>query len=152
MKELENLLSNIKKVDFNSILFKVWKDKKNQEYIIELNTKGKPTSQLYELGEDSLGRAVGGGNYAPSTVEYKFNEGQRFDHITLNDTGEFYRSFRVKPNKKGFTITANPNKDDTNLFTEYGDEIVGLNKENTELLLKKIEPEFNKLLSESLFR
>jgi hypothetical protein len=152
MKDFERLLNNLNKLDIDDIFFSLWKDSKVQSYIIELNTEGESTSQLYELGEDSLGRSLG--NYSPFTIDAKLFGGgdSRIDHITLKDTGEFYESFKVKPLKTGFKITANPNKDDDNLFQIYGEDIVGLNEDNTELLLAFIEKDFEKELEKRLFK
>jgi len=148
MKDFERLLKNVNNLDLNDIFLSMWKRNDVQDTIIELNTEGEPTSQLYELGIDSLGNTLG--KYAPSTIQGTSNfkgkaeKGQRFDHITLKDTGEFYKSFKVIPNSKGFMITANPNKDDSNLFEDFGVNIVGLTKSNVLVLLDFIEPLFSK--------
>jgi hypothetical protein len=154
MKDLELLLDNLNKLNINDIFYSLWKDNEVQKYIIKLNTEGESTSQLYELGVDSEGNTIGSGFYAPSTIDYKLFGGgdSRIDHITLKDTGKFYDSFKVKPNKKGFKIVANPNKDDDNLFEIYGKEIVGLTDENEKLLLAFIEKDFEKELEKRLFQ
>lgn len=149
MKDFERLLNNLNKLDINDIFFSLWKDNKVQNFIIELNTEGKPTSQLYELGVDSKGDSLG--EYSPYTIQFKVDKGQRFDHVTLKDTGDFYETFNVKPNKKGFEIVANPNKDDDNLFEVYGKEIVGLTDDNQKILLAFIETDFNKELEKRMF-
>lgn len=151
MKDFERLLNNLNKLDLNDVFFSLWSNNKVQSYIIKLNTQGEPTSQLYELGEDSLGKSLG--LYSPFTVEAKlFGSGDsRVDHVTLKDTGEFYESFKVIPLKRGFKITANPNKDDDNLFDIYGEDIVGISEENTELLLAFVEDDFNRELEKRLF-
>lgn len=150
MKDFERLYNNLNKLDLNDVFLQIWKDSKVQKYIIDLNTEGESTSQLYELGEDSTGRSLG--NYSPVTIDYKlFGSGDsRIDHITLKDTGEFYESFKVLPMKTGFKMTANPNKDDTNLFQVYGADIVGLNEDNVELLLAFVEDDFNKELEKRI--
>mgnify|MGYP007121703504 CR=1 FL=1 len=56
------------------------------------------------------------------------NDG-RTDHITLKDTGEFYKSFRIKLENDGFRITANAIKEDTDLAQIYP-KVIGLTKEN----------------------
>lgn len=150
MKDFERLLNNLNKLDINDIFFSLWNDNKVQNFIIELNTEGKPTSQLYELGVDSEGNSLG--EYSPYTIQFKIEDGQRFDHVTLKDTGDFYETFKVKPNKKGFELMANPNKDDDNLFEIYGKEIVGLTKDNQKLLLAFVETDFNKELEKRIFQ
>ena len=154
MQDIERLYNNVNKLDINDIFYSLWSDNKVQNYIIDLNTEGETTSQLYNLGIDAEGNVIGSGNYAPSTIDYKlFGSGDsRIDHITLKDTGDFYETFKVKPNKKGFELTANPNKDDDNLFEIYGKEIVGLTKDNQKLLIGFIESDFNKELEKRLLQ
>ena len=150
MQDFERLLKNINNLNINDIFFELWSDNRVQNYIIDLNTEGKPTSQLYELGVDSLGNSLG--EYSPFTIPFKVEKGQRFDHITLKDTGDFYESFIVTPLKTGFKIDANPIKDDDNLFDLFGKDIVGLTEENQERLVAFIEADFNKKLEERLFQ
>jgi hypothetical protein len=156
MKDFERLLNNLNSLDLNDIFLAMWRRNDVQDYIIELNTEGEPTSQLYELGIDSLGKSLGDsspfGGYSPYTKQIKASKGQRIDHITLKDTGEFYKSFKVTPNKKGFRITANPIKEDSNLFQDFGVDIVGLTKENVFKLLDFIEPMFSKEFERRLFQ
>jgi len=150
MNDFKRLLDNVNKLNINDIFFSLWKDNRVQNYIIDLNTEGEQTSQLYNLGIDSEGNSLG--TYSPYTIQFKIEKGQRFDHVTLKDTGDFYETFKVKPSKKGFEIIANPNKDDDNLFEIYGKEIVGLTKDNKKLLLAFVEEDFNKELEKRLFQ
>jgi hypothetical protein len=66
----------------------------------------------------------------------KRKKGQPTDRVTLKDTGDFYSSFQVLPFKGGFIIDADPIKEDTNLFDRYGEDILGLNDENLQLIIK----------------
>lgn len=153
MKELEQLLVRLNKLDINDIFkTKVWARSDSKEYIIALNTEGETTSQLYNLGVDSLGQTLG--QYTPYTKQAKSTGSgdKRIDHITLKDTGEFYESFRVIPTNKGFNIIANPNKDGDNLFDDFGEEIVGLTKENEKLMLEFVEEFFENELEKRLFQ
>lgn len=150
MEDVERLLNNLNKLNINDIFYSLWSDNKVQNYIIDLNTEGEQTSQLYNLGIDSEGNSLG--EYSPYTIQFKVDKGQRFDHITLKDTGDFYETFKVKPNKKGFELVANPNKDDDNLFEIYGKEIVGLTDENQKLLIAFVEEDFNKEFEKRLFQ
>ena len=138
LKGIISYLELFARLNVNDIAFQIASLDAHKRFVIRLNTEGEPTSQLYELGEDSLGASLG--DYSPNTIEGtasylgKKAKGQRTDHITLKDTGDFYKSFVVTPYKGGVRIEADPLKDDTNLFDEFGKEIVGLSKENTELL------------------
>jgi hypothetical protein len=136
------LLNTIAQLDETKIINAILNDKDFQEFIIRLNTKGEPTSQLFEEGIDSLSISLG--NYAATTIEGtssfegKKDKGQRFDHITLEDTGEFYKSFKIEVSNGGFKMTANPVKDNSNLFDDFGENIVGLTKENLQIVIDAI--------------
>lgn len=96
-----------------------------KKQIIEFNT----IDQLRDKGIDALGDSLG--EYSEISVEIF---GKRDGHITLEDTGDFYNSFRVTVQKDGFTINANSikqgEKGTVDLTTRFGDEIIGLTKEN----------------------
>ena len=67
---------------------------------------------------------------------------KRNSRISLFDTGDFYKTFDVKVQSDGFSITANDRKDDKNLTDIYGKEILGLEDESLEKLSRKILPIF----------
>lgn len=119
-------------------------DKNVREEIVLYNTE----DQLWSDGVDSLGNDLG--DYQPVTVDIKRSKGQRTDHITLKDTGEFYDSFKVTVQKDSFTINADPQKDDTNLFDEFGIDIVGLTDENMKGIMEYIVENYQKYLHEQL--
>jgi len=96
--------------------------------VIRLNTK----EQLFNKGIDSKGDSLG--TYSPFTVEQKKKKGQRHENITLEDTGDFYKSFRVSVNKISITIDADPIKEDNNLFDDFGEDILGLTDESKQKL------------------
>ena len=90
--------------------------------------------QLYGKGEDGLGRSLG--EYSNFTKNFKttiagqLGRDTRIDHITLRDTGEFHESVKVKLTSKGILIDSQPQKEDTNLIDEFGEEILFVNDEN----------------------
>jgi replicative superfamily II helicase len=100
-------------------------DVEAKDEIIRLNTQ----EQLYDEGIDSNENSLG--EYSPVTKMIKTGLGQRIDHVTLKDTGAFYRSFRVIVKRDSFEIWA----DDVSLYdrplTEvYGIDILGLTPDN----------------------
>lgn len=130
-KKLRDILERVVSLDEDAAFFFVFSIKDNQAKIIELNTMG----QLFNEGVDSLNRLLG--DYAPSTRESKIRRfGASFpSHITLFEEGDFYDSFKVKVFNNGkFEITANTQKNDTDLAQRYGEEIIGLTEESTEIL------------------
>lgn len=60
--------------------------------------------QLFEQGVQADNTLTG--NYAPETIARKDKLGQRTDHITLSDTGEFYESMKITPKTDGVVIEA----------------------------------------------
>lgn len=136
MDVLINLARKIQKLDQNDLLDRaINSDSEISEAILDLNREG----QLFEKGINSEGESlkdIGGSSftasgYSPKTLEIKEEKGQRTENITLKDTGAFYDSFELNLSKNEIYIEANPIKDDTNLFTEWGEEIVGLTEQST---------------------
>lgn len=127
------ILDNIINLDQDLIIENILKDKGFQRFIIDLNTE----EQLFEQGIDSLGASLG--EYTTFTKAVKKAKGQRLDHITLEDTGEFYKSFAIKVQNGGFLIIADGQKEDTNLLDRYGKEILGLTDENLQIVIDAIK-------------
>lgn len=87
---------------------------------------------------DSFGKGLG--DYAPFTVEDKIKKGQIHDHITLSDTWEFYESFIISLFPEYFEISADPIKNGSNLFDDFGKDIIGLTEESLQKLREIILP------------
>jgi hypothetical protein len=106
-------------------------------------------SQLFDEGIDSLGHDLG--TYRPFTIEVKKKTGLPYDRVTLFQDGTFYGSFRVTYDTESFTIDANGDKGDKNLFDVYGENILGLTDFNMErvnsVILQYYAEWFEKLLS-----
>lgn len=115
-----------------------------RKLIIDLNTQ----EQLFEQGIDSKGRSLG--EYSTYTRGLKQNKGQRVDHITLKDTGEFYRSFSLKLEGASFRIVADAQKEDTNLFKEYGIDILGLTEDSMSVVTTAAIPIIQKYIKDNL--
>jgi len=85
--------------------------------------------QMWSKGIDGFGKSLG--EYSPYTKKIKSTKGQRIDHITLRDTGEFHKSIKVILTSAGVQITSDPVKEDgTNLINEYGEAILYLTESN----------------------
>lgn len=127
---------------------KIWLfaiDKEVQEEMIRINTE----DQLEEEGIDSLGRKLG--NYAPSTIAYKRRKGQRYDHVTLKDTGDFYNSFNIKVNVNEIIFDADDfSKYDQPLFEVWGVDVLGLTDENMNYIKEMIVENYIKFLLNEL--
>lgn len=140
MDVLSEFLTDFKmKLDVSKV-FDFAINSETKDLIIELNQ-----SQLYDLGEDSEGKKLWsyrpGQPYSPYTIKLKQMKGQPTDRLTLKDTGDFYKSFSVEVKGTDIILDANGNKADTNLFDEYGINILGLNEKNFETFIKKLQEE-----------
>lgn len=135
MRALEALANRIKSITVLELLKHLSESKDFTDLIIELNTQ----KQLFNKGIDSTGKSLEsiGGFYSFETVNIKNEKGQPTDRVTLKDSGDFYNSFRVFLNNKGFVITADTIKDTDNLIDRWGADILGLTDESLSTLRDK---------------
>jgi hypothetical protein len=138
---LNKLFSSLKS---DAIWFNVV-DQEVKDMIIQMNTE----DQLEEQGIDSLGRSLG--DYSPYTIIEKQLKGQRYDHITLKDTGAFYDSWVVTVSRDAITIDA----DDTSLYDQplfqvWGEDVLGLTDENMDILRAVIADKYIEYIYEQL--
>jgi hypothetical protein len=153
MDELIQYLNAIKsKMNFRDVMFRIGNDREVLEFIIRMNTR----EQLFDKGIDATGRRLDeiGGGYSDYTIQFfKIPESLPYDRVTLYQTGEFYDSFVARVIGAGdIEITANPIKEDTNLETEWGNQIIGLTKESLEKLTQKLHLELEKYLINEVFK
>lgn len=128
---VKKILDNALALDENEILNRILSNKSFQEFIIDLNTEG----QLFDKGINSLGVKLSdiGGLYSPVTIELSKAKGRpkkSASSINLFDTGDYYKSFKIVLFNDSFDIVSDPIKDDSNLFDDWGKDIVGLTEEN----------------------
>ncbi len=144
MSKLERLKNNLRKArDFNSILQKIFKRADVQLLITQMNFE-----QLNK-GKDRLNtvirtfKAVGSDVYSPYTIRQKKFNHQDFKHVTLKDTGDFRKTFRVVAMKTFMQVKANEQKPD-GLISKNVDltHVFNLNKENQNKLVQYIKPIF----------
>lgn len=156
---LKKLCSNVKNLKSEKLLIGIIADNQIQHYILDLNR----FDQLFKEGINANGEYLGNYSYFTDSVR----RGESFsygglsskktinDHITLYDTGKFYKSMFVRLYKDGFTIVANTITDDgTDLASEerYGADIIGLSDESIEKLFKKITPILVKNIRETILK
>lgn len=141
---LDKLFSALDNLNEDQIwLFAV--DNDVQDEIIRINTE----DQLEEEGIDSLGRKLG--DYAPSTIAYKRRKGQRYDHVTLKDEGDFYNSFNVKVNVNEIIIDADDSsKYNKPLFEVWGIDVLGLTDDNMNYIKEMILENYIKFVLNEL--
>ena len=128
LERLKEVTSNAKKLNQTQLIVEVFTNVTIKNEIIEFIT----IDQLYIKGEDGLGNKLD--SYSPFTVSEKKRKGDRFEVTTLNDTGTFYNSFRLRVNANQISIYSN---DINDLITRYGKDILTLSDEG----IKKIKPQ-----------
>ncbi len=122
-------------------------DQEVKDMIIQMNTE----DQLEEHGIDSLGRSLG--EYSPYTIIEKQLKGQRYDHITLKDTGAFYDSWIVTVTRDSIVIDADDvSHYDQPLFQVWGEDVLGLTEENMQILQEVIADKYIEYIYEQLLR
>ena len=131
MGDIGETIRKFKSLNFKKIIISILNTSEIKDFIVKMEQE-----RLFNLGEDSTGASLG--EYAPFTVVIKQEKGQRFDHITLNDTGEFYESFTFHATGTELVFDANPVKDDDNLFDNFGIDILGLNDFDRNRLIETI--------------
>ena len=99
-----------------------------KEMIIEMNTN----DQLYKRGIDAKGTELSdiGGDYSFITKDIKSRKGDIYTHVTLKDTGDFYKSWRVTVMGEVIFIEADTIKDGDDLRKRWGNDILGLTEES----------------------
>lgn len=143
--EIYNVIEKSKTLSLEEAWLFVINEEVKRE-IIRLNTE----DQLEEFGIDSKGNSLG--EYSPFTIRLKIQKGQRHDHVTLLDEGDFYESFKVNVDSNGFTIEADDfSKYDRPLTEIYGVEIIGLTDENKASLNEYIIDNYGEYIASKLF-
>lgn len=94
---------------------------------IEDEIKKLNVHQQYDLGQDRYGAEIRP-EYAESTIRYKRRKGQPTDRVTLQDTGQYHDTFKIRYEAEGFELYANDWKAGF-LDRKYGKEIYGLQDE-----------------------
>lgn len=129
MQILNDLLRNTKiLMDADIIWNHVFSEKEFQTWILDLIRD----DQLMEKGVDETGKVIGTYSWATQNI---YNSSKiEGEHYTLFDTGDFYKSMVILLGTNYFEIDADPIKENANLFTKYGEGIIGLTEESLEKL------------------
>jgi hypothetical protein len=115
-------------MDADIIWNHVFSDKEFQTWILDLIRD----DQLMEKGVDETGKVIGTYSWATQNI---YNSSKiEGEHYTLFDTGDFYKSMVILLGTNYFEIDADPIKENANLFTKYGEGIIGLTEESLEKL------------------
>ena len=125
---------NMQKINVNYLLKQLFLDTSFKDFIVQQNRD----EQLYLLGVDSKGKKLRsefarfGNVYSNNTILKKKETGQPTDRVTLNETGAFYKTFKVGSDR---AIYANTIKEDDDLVKVWGEDILGLTDESLQRVI-----------------
>ena len=135
------LLNKATRITFADVWKEVFRDEQFKNEILDWIR----WEQLYNEGVDEFGQIIG--TYSRYT-EILNPEKQEGTPYTLYDTGEFYNSLLITVFDDGIEINGDGLKVDefgqtTDLFQEYGYEIIGLTDESKTKLAEELIERFN---------
>lgn len=105
--------------------------KKNEKKIV-----GLVRARLYQTGIDGNEQEITP-SYTPSTVAAKKEKGQITSHVTLRDTGLFYKGFYLE--LEGYNLVLNSSDHKASYLVEkYGDAIFFFTKNEKDFILFEI--------------
>lgn len=159
MKFFDTLIKKLDNVSTNDLGKFVFTQSNIQKWIIETIQK-----RLYNLGESGDGTSLKtdmGNPYAFTTTEIKKKDGQPTDRVTLKDSGEFYKSFKIILHQSSVNIEADFWKDRDHIgdnfeyqfsnLREFENAITSLSDiEIEEMLNKQVLPEVINFLNKTL--
>lgn len=127
MASLIKIAKKLKRVDLEEIARQSFLE--NSEEALDKNIE-----RLYNEGVDSKGQTLE--DYAPFTIEIKKAKGQRYDHVTLQDEGDFVQGFFVKGNNFPFDFWSRDDKT-KKIVKKYGKDIFGFRKKDSDDFTKE---------------
>jgi len=143
---IRKITKKLIRIDANKLINSLLETNQFQSIILNLNR----VDQLFLDGIQSDGNPLTSNNSTPgvySNLTQFLNDGVTFsfageskqkiegEPYFLFSDGDFYSTFVIRLGNDYFEIDADPIRDDTNIFEEFGREILGLTDENTQLLI-----------------
>ena len=122
MEAITNLIENLTKYKANINEYMEDITRSIEDEIKEINVH-----QQYDLGQDRNADAITP-EYAESPIRYKRRKGQPTDRVTLQDTGQYHDTLKIRYEDEGFELYANDWKAGF-LDKKYGKDIYGLQDE-----------------------
>jgi hypothetical protein len=135
---LATLSQKISKLNIDEVIYSIMDNDEVKKVIVGLNQE-----QLYVFGVDFEGkplktyRANGGNAYSNFTIKVKKEKGQPYDHVTLFDTGEFYKTFSTITSKTFSEVKGNTKVTDGDISDNLDiSKIFGLTTESKSELIQ----------------
>ncbi len=151
------LAANARKVDTYEILRDILFRKDIQEFI-----KNAPKNRIQQTGIAADGtklrtdKSASGEFYSEFTIFLKEDSGQETGHVTLTDSGKFWRDVFIRIERDRFILDSIFEKPEGNIFDnfsfqfssgkEFEDAVLGLNELEQDQLAGMIYPHFKREL------
>lgn len=138
MRTIQNMLTALGKIDIHQMCLDAMVQTSDE--FVKLQRE-----QMYDgiKSDDTpmnrLGEFYQG--YAPKTKAIKAAKGQKYDNVTLKDTGDFYSGINAIPDSDGLMVESTDSKS-AMLQEDYGTEIFGLGKDKRGKWLADLQPTF----------
>lgn len=144
MADIFSIAENLSNINPTQLIQKILGRADIQKLMIELNTK----VQLGELNENpfSIKLASIGGNYSKG---YARSKGVAPNRIDLEDTGRYWKTFKIVPLANGNANIISDNTihgSNTFLSNERWGVVEGLNEEHTLIVLHAIDEVFAEII------
>lgn len=144
MNVFTDLAYKFKNLDIEDICKKIFSDEIISETLIKIIQ-----DRLYKYGEDSENKKLktdlskNNNFYAEFTIMQKQFKNKIYEHVTLFETGEFYKSFKIKAQKKFISIIANFFKGEDHIYDSIFEKSYKNRQEFENKILNLSEDEFN---------
>ena len=139
-EDIKRISRNAKRLSLNSLVKDIISIDFIEHLIINLNTR----DQLFNEGIDINSKVVG--YYAMTYRGIDGHTKERNKHYDFLDSGEFFKSFRVKAVNGGFIISAKNEKMSDTPQVNNGEDLIGLTKENLRVLAEQIQPYLKQMI------
>lgn len=101
--------------------------------------------RIYRTGRDGQGNAFTP-PYSKMTISLKKGQGQITSHVTLRDTGDFYKSFLFTIRNKSVWVDSSDKALLSKLNTKYKTNVLGMNSDETQFIDTTLNNAINKLI------
>ena len=127
-------------INYDSYIYTILKGKEN--YVLAI-----PKRRLYDRGTDANDKLIQP-KYSRPTISFKRKKGKRVSHVTLRDTGQLYRSFRLYRSGGAISFSV-PNNEITTFLTQHysSNELFGFSRtDELKIFELFIKPEIEKII------
>lgn len=146
MDKIDNLIRAVSDFQNSTDALVIELFQKRERLATSLNVE----NQLYDSGIDSNGVALSP-PYAESTKQRKRRKGQRIDHVTTRDTGDFHDSLLFDYRDTEIAVGSDDPKY-IYLTNKYGNQILGLTMENIEVMAMDMKDEFQERFAKAVLQ